>query len=332
VTRIRAVRAQLHSLARERAPLAPICSLGFRAGTIPSTDVFSKDSTAANFRSTCGSDRGPPECSTHVCPTETPHVGQGTDNSCSGVSSFFFIRTECKITTGKTVQFGTLSGLAAARKGAIISFREESSLVVKDDVQEGIIDLDLATVGVSDEAQFSEFVHEKIDPGPRCANHLRQHLLGYFGKRLVKITWRSIPREQEQSPRQSFLAGIEELVYEVFFDSNVSSQHVSDEAVGKIVFLVKHPNHLFLFNRQHGRDRDRGRSRYANGLARQAAFPEEISGSQDRHNGFSAGFIDHGKLHTAFPNVHYILRGIALRENGVISSELTDFSPQAGRV
>ncbi|MGC1168234.1 MAG: hypothetical protein WA886_04975, partial [Candidatus Acidiferrales bacterium] len=102
-------------------------------------------------------------------------------------------------------------------------------------------------------------------------------------KRLVKIAGRSIARQHEQGPRHSFLAGIEELVYEVFFDSNVSSQHVSDEAVGKIVFFVKHPNHLFSPNPQHGRGRERGR--YANGLTRQAAFPRRnlrVPGSTQR--------------------------------------------------
>ncbi len=55
------------------------------------------------------------------------------------------------------------------------AFPQNQALVVKDNTQEGIIDADLAVV--LDEAQFSEFVHEKIDPGPRCANHLCQHLL-----------------------------------------------------------------------------------------------------------------------------------------------------------
>jgi hypothetical protein len=35
----------------------------------------------------------------------------------------------------------------------------------------GIVDLNRPIV--LDEAQFPEFVHEEIDPGPRCANHLR---------------------------------------------------------------------------------------------------------------------------------------------------------------
>jgi hypothetical protein len=40
-------------------------------------------------------------------------------------------------------------------------WRESSSLLVQDNTQEGIVDVDLAVV--FDEAQFPEFVHEKID-------------------------------------------------------------------------------------------------------------------------------------------------------------------------
>ena len=46
----------------------------------------------------------------------------------------------------------------------------------------------------------------------------------------------AIAREQQQSARQAFLAGVEELVYQIRFDSDVSRQHMSDEAVGEIVF------------------------------------------------------------------------------------------------
>jgi len=69
---------------------------------------------------------------------------------------------------------------------------------VEDDTQEGIVDVDLALV-VLDETQFPEFVHEKIDPGPRGADHLRKHLLRYFGKHLLRMASRTIAREQQQS-------------------------------------------------------------------------------------------------------------------------------------
>src|SRR5712692_11553362 len=104
--------------------------------------------------------------------------------------------------------------------------RKSWSLVAQDNTQEGIVDVDLAVV--LDEAQFPEFVHEKIDPGPRRANHLRQHLLRYFGNHLLRLALRAVAREQQQSARQPFLAGVEELVDQVFLDSYVSRNHISD--------------------------------------------------------------------------------------------------------
>ena len=68
------------------------------------------------------------------------------------------------------------------------------NLVVQDNTEEGIVDLNLAIV--FDEAQFPEFVHEEIDPGTCCSNHLRQHLLRYFGERFVWMARRTIAREQ----------------------------------------------------------------------------------------------------------------------------------------
>ena len=65
------------------------------------------------------------------------------------------------------------------------SVSRESNLVVQDNGQEGIVDVDLAVV--LDKAQLPEFVHEKIDPRPRCADHLRQHLLRYFGQHLLRL-------------------------------------------------------------------------------------------------------------------------------------------------
>src|SRR5882672_9504912 len=99
-------------------------------------------------------------------------------------------------------------------------------LVVEDYTQEGIVDVDLAVV--LDKAQFPEFVHEKIDPRPRCANHLRQHLLRYFGEHLLSMARRAIARKQQQSARQLFLAGVKELVDQVLLVSDDSCQRTGD--------------------------------------------------------------------------------------------------------
>ena len=208
--------------------------------------------------------------------------------------------------------------------------RESWCLFVQDNAQKGIVDADLAVV--LDKAQFPEFIHEKIDPRPRCANHFRQHLLRYFGEHLLSMAWRAIARKKQQSTRQPFLAGVKELVYQVLLDSDDSRQRIGDEAVGELVFLVEHANHLVFLNDEQGGRCNRGRSRHANGLARKAPFPKKIARSKDRHNGFFAGLIDHRKLHTAFLNVHDRLGGSALREDGFFFSKLVYLSPQTGRV
>ena len=60
-------------------------------------------------------------------------------------------------------------------------------LLVQNDAQEGVVDVQPAVI--LDEAQFPEFVHEKIDPRPRCTDHLGQHLL--------RLALRPIARQQQ---------------------------------------------------------------------------------------------------------------------------------------
>ena len=82
------------------------------------------------------------------------------------------------------------------------------------------MDLKSAIV-VLNEAEFPEFVHEKVDPGARCANHFRQHLLGNFGKHLFWLGFPAIPGEQQKSAGQPFLAGVKKLIDQILLDSDV---------------------------------------------------------------------------------------------------------------
>src|SRR5579862_3579278 len=179
---------------------------------------------------------------------------------------------------------------------------------------------------VLDEAQFTEFIHEKIDSRPRRPDHLGQRLLGYFGERLLEIAWLSITREQQESASQAFFAGVEELVYQILFHANVSCQHVSNEPVGKFVFPVKYSNHLAFSNDEHSCGQNRYRSRHTNGLACQASFSEKIPRTQNRYNGFSADCVDDSKLYATVLNVHYIFSSIALCEDDLFFSELAHLS------
>jgi len=212
----------------------------------------------------------------------------------------------------------------------VLSLCRTLVLVVQDNTQEGIVDAKSAVV--LDEAQLPEFVHEKIDPWACCADHLRQHLLRHFGKYLLRLVQRAITREQQQGACQPFLAGVEELVDQILFDSDVACQHIGYESVGELVFAVEDANHLPFLNDEHGGGCNRGRSRHASRLARKTAFPKEIARSQNRYNGFFAGLMDHGKLHAAFPNVHDILCGVALREDSLFLSKVDNLPPKTGRI
>ena len=90
---------------------------------------------------------------------------------------------------------------------------------MQDNTQEGSVDMQPAII--LNEAQFLEFIHEKIDPGTRCANHFRQRLLCYFGKHLLRLGFLAIASEQQKSARQPFLAGVKELVDQILLDADV---------------------------------------------------------------------------------------------------------------
>ena len=79
-----------------------------------------------------------------------------------------------------------------------------------------------AAIVVLNEAEFPEFVHEKVDSRARCSDHLRQHLLGNFGKHLFWLGFLAIPGEQQKSAGQSFLAGVKKLIDQILLDSDVS--------------------------------------------------------------------------------------------------------------
>jgi len=108
--------------------------------------------------------------------------------------------------------------------------------------------VNLKSAIVMNEAQFPEFIHEKIHPRARCANHFREHLLRHFGKHLLGLGFLAIASEQQKSPSQPFLARIEKLIHQIFLDSDVPREHIRHEAVGESMFSVEHANHLVFFN------------------------------------------------------------------------------------
>jgi len=95
---------------------------------------------------------------------------------------------------------------------------------------------------------------------------------------------------------------------------------------------MEHANHLVFLDKEHSGRGNRGRRRHANGPARKASFPQKISLSKDRHNGFFARLVNNGELYTAFLNVNHTDGTIALRVDLLRSSIFRNSSGYTGRI
>ena len=74
---------------------------------------------------------------------------------------------------------------------------------------------------IVNEAQLSEPVHEKTDPRPGCTDHLCEGLLTDLRDYRLGHPFLAETSKQEQKPSQSLFAGIEELVNQILFVSDV---------------------------------------------------------------------------------------------------------------
>ena len=72
--------------------------------------------------------------------------------------------------------------------------RGASPLVVQDNAQQGVVYVEPAIV--IDESQLLEFIHKKVDAGPRGADHFRQRLLRHFGKDELRLFMIAVARQQ----------------------------------------------------------------------------------------------------------------------------------------
>jgi hypothetical protein len=84
------------------------------------------------------------------------------------------------------------------------------------------VDLQVPIVG--NEVQLPEFVHEVADAGPGCADDLGQRLLADRDGNWLRSTVLTKVRQDEQCPRLSLLARIEELGDQIILDAAIAGQ------------------------------------------------------------------------------------------------------------
>ena len=104
-------------------------------------------------------------------------------------------------------------------------------LVVRDHTQEELLTRSPPLYWVK--PSFLNLFMKKLTLG--CADHLRQHLLRYFGKYLLRLVRRATTREQQPGACQPFLAGVKSWSTRSS-STDVPCEHIGDESVGELVF------------------------------------------------------------------------------------------------
>src|SRR5581483_3299108 len=172
-------------------------------------------------------------------------------------------------------------------------------LIVEDHAQQGTVDLQFTVV--TDESQSAEFVHEEAHPRPGSPDHFCKRLLADLGDDGFGFALLAEIRQQKKSPRQTFLARIEQLIDQIFFDANRTGQEMRDEQFGKSRLFVKHARERRLFDPHDLAFRHRGRRCHALRLPGQASFAAEFVVPEYGNDGFLASFGDDCDLYLSLP-------------------------------
>jgi hypothetical protein len=96
---------------------------------------------------------------------------------------------------------------------------------------------------------FRNLFMNKLTRDRLVPDHLGQDFLGQLRQRAVRRPWFTVPRQKQQRTCEPLLGGVEKLIDEIFFDSDVSGQYVTaDRQRGLGVEL---PHHFVLLDSQY---------------------------------------------------------------------------------
>jgi hypothetical protein len=124
--------------------------------------------------------------------------------------------------------------------------------------------------------------------------------------------------QQQQHPRQTLFARIEELIDQVRFDPTIARQQIGHEQRRKRRLGVEHPKHGGLLNaHQRAVGECRGR-RHAQRLTGQTALPKKSLGLKERDHRFLALRRDDGELHLPVLDIEHRVGSLALLKDRVL--------------
>src|ERR1700730_1065658 len=179
-------------------------------------------------------------------------------------------------------------------------------------------------LAIVNEAQLPEPVHDKVNPRPSCAHHLCQSLLTDFGNCNFGLSVLAEVSQQEKNASKSFLAGIEKLIKQILFVSDVPCQQKCHEHFGKRMFPVKHFHHGLLIDSHHRAIGHCGCGAQAERLPYKATIFEKITLVQNAYCGFLPPPRHNGELHLSFLYVKNSIGRVALNKDPLLFGKSCD--------
>ncbi len=113
--------------------------------------------------------------------------------------------------------------------GSPICWWHRTCLVVQDHAEEATLNRQPAVAAVIDKAKLSELVHKMTDLRPGEASELSQLCLINFGNCSFGSSFLVKMSEQQEYTGQTLLAGVEKLVDQTRFVSDVARKQMGDE-------------------------------------------------------------------------------------------------------
>ncbi len=122
------------------------------------------------------------------------------------------------------------------------------SLVVQDDVDRRTLNMHPGSV-VFNDAQLPKAIEKETDSGAGCADHFGESFLAHFRDEENWFRFLTKVGEQQEKTSQRSFAGIEEMIHQVCFHSNVPGEQVGEKAHGKFRVLMEEVQDFLFSNR-----------------------------------------------------------------------------------
>src|SRR6202790_1850659 len=170
---------------------------------------------------------------------------------------------------------------------------------------------------VLDEAFLLERTHKFTDPCAGGTNHLRQSSLAHF-QGVLRLGFLGYFPKQQQNSCQPLFAEIEELIGQVFLDSNHSGKQIRIQQRRKLRVALELAKRAVLLQASDIGGPNRSRRVHPQRLPSQTAFAKKATPQQDGDDRFFATRSGHRELHRTALDIENRIGFVPLRKNDLV--------------